>query len=62
METGVRKRAADRVIVYVRFVRTPATAFPPKAGIWEREMVYDRKDDKWQCIESRGDDYIRPAR
>ena len=62
VETGIRQRAADRVLVYVRFVHTPATAFPPKASIWESELLYVSKDGEWQCIESRGASYIRPAR
>jgi len=62
VETGIRKRDATGVVVYVRFVRTPAIAFPPKASIWERELVYASNNAGWQCVESRGDNYIRPAR
>ena len=62
VESGIRRRDADRVVVYVRFVSTPATAFPPQAGIWEDEMVYVTKDGKWQCISIKGGTYIRPAR
>jgi hypothetical protein len=62
VESGLRKRVADRVVVYVRFVSTPATAFPPRAGIWEDEMVYMTKDGKWQCVSVEGGKFIRPAR
>lgn len=62
VESGIRSRAADRVVVYVRFVHTPASAFPPKAGIWERELLYAREDGKWQHAGSAGDKYVRPAR
>ena len=62
VESGVRKRDSDQTIVYVRFVNTPATAFPQQAGIWEDEMVYQNKDGKWQCMASKGSNYIRPAR
>lgn len=62
VESGIRRREADRIVVYVRFVSTPATAFPPKAGIWEDEMVYVAKDGKWECMSVKGGNYIRPAR
>lgn len=62
LETGIRKRETDRVLVYIRFVHTPATAIPSKAGVWERNLLYASKDGRWQCIESRGDNWIRPMR
>jgi len=62
VESGIRRRDADRIVVYVRFVSTPATAFPPQAGIWEDEMVYVAKDGKWECMSVKGGNYIRPAR
>jgi len=62
VESGVRRRDADQTIVYVRFVSTPATAFPQQAGIWEDEMVYKTEGGKWQCMSSKGGIYVRPAR
>ncbi len=62
VDSGIRRRDADQVVVYVRFVNTPASAFPPEAGIWEDEMVYVTKDGKWQCVSVKGGNYIRAAR
>ena len=61
VESGVRRRDADRTTVYIRF-STPATELSQKAGIWEDEMVYKNEGGKWQCMSSRGGTYIRPAR
>ena len=62
VESGVRRRDADQTIVYVRFVSTPAAAFPQQAGIWADEMVYKSEGGKWQCMSSKGGTYIRPAK
>jgi hypothetical protein len=62
IESGIRSHDMHRAVVYVRFVSTPATAFPPKPSIWEDEMVYENKDGKWQCESIKGGTYIRPAR
>jgi hypothetical protein len=58
---GIRSRDADRVYVYVRYIYTPLTAFPPKAGIYETEMQYRRRDGKWLLVEVIGGRYIKPA-
>jgi hypothetical protein len=62
VQAGIRKQYSERTLVYVRFVHTPATALPRKAGIWERELLYESADGQWRCVETRGDTYIRPAR
>jgi hypothetical protein len=62
VESGVRRRDADHTIVYVRFVSTPATAFPQQAGIWEDERVYKSEGGKSLCMSSKSGKYIRPAR
>lgn len=63
LKTRIQKRDPKLVIVGIQFVRTPAGASPSKAGIWERELVFHLADDgEWKLVESRGDNYIKPAK
>jgi hypothetical protein len=61
-ESGIRKRDANRTVVYVRYVSTPANASPARASIWEDVMVYENKEGRWRCMSTAGAVYIRPAR
>ncbi len=62
VESGIRSRTAGRVVIYVHFVDAPPTPLPSKPDIWERVLVYESKEGKWQCVGSAGDSYVRPVR
>ena len=63
VKTHIQKRDPKFVVVGIQFIRTPASAFPPKPGLYERELVFHLADDgEWKLVESRGDNYIRPAK
>jgi len=56
-----RESDADHVCVRIRFVHTPASSFPPRAGVWEMEMGYEREDTGWRLVYQKGSKYIKPA-
>jgi hypothetical protein len=52
---------ADHAYVHVRYVHTPATAFPPRPLLLEMEMGYRRTGDEWVLFHEAGSRYIKPA-
>jgi hypothetical protein len=53
---------ADHVYVHVRYVHTPAAAFPPQPSIFEMEMGYRKTNNDWVLFHEAGSRYVGPAR
>lgn len=52
---------ADHAYVHVRYVHTPAAAFPPQASVLEMTMGYRRTSNEWVLFHEAGSRYIGPA-
>lgn len=62
VSSRIGESTTNRVDVCIRFIHTPATAFPRQAEIREMEMYYQKETNgEWKLIQEKGSKFIRRA-